>query len=273
MPALRDFGGIMKKRSVVLVAAMLAVLTLLAACGGGSSQSTLDKVKADGTITFGTEGTYPPFSYHDAKSHKLIGYDIDVATAVAKKLGVKAKFAETTFDSIFAGLTSKRFDGVANQVTINPERQKLYSFSDPYTVSSGVIVVKAGNNKIKTVQDLKGLTTAQSATTTFAQTAKEAGAKLEAVEGFAQAITLVKQGRVDATINDSLAVLQYFKTTNDTGVKIAGSAGGDVSKQAFAFRKGDKSLTTAVNKALAELQADGTLAKISAKYFGKDVSK
>lgn len=263
----------MKKRSLALAAAALATVTLLAACGSSSSESTLDKVKADGTITFGTEGTYPPFSYHDAKSHELTGYDVDVATAVAKKLGVKVKFAETVFDSIFTGLTSGRFDGVANQITITPERSKLYSFSDPYTVSSGVVVVKADNTTIKSVADLKGLTTAQSATTTFAKSAEAAGAKLEAVEGFAQAITLVKQGRVDATINDSLAVLQYFKTTNDTGVKIAAEAGGDVSRQAFAFRKGDTTLTAAVNKALADLQADGTLAKISDKYFGKDVSK
>ena len=262
----------MKKRSVAFAAVILVTVTLLTACSSDSSTSTLDKVKADGSITFGTEGTYPPFTYHDAKSHNLVGYDVEVATAIAKKIGLKAKFAETTFDSIFAGLTSKRFDAVANQVTINPERQKLYSFSDPYTVSGGVIVVKSDNTTIKSVADLKGLTTAQSATTTFAKTAEAAGAKLEAVEGFAQAITLVKQGRVDATINDSLAVLQYLKTTGDTDVKIAAQTG-DTAKQAFAFRKGDTTLTAAFNKALAELQADGTIAKISDKYFGKDVSK
>jgi ABC-type amino acid transport substrate-binding protein len=261
----------MKKRSLVLTALVVPVLAILSACGG-SSQSTLDKVKADGVITFGTEGTYPPFTYHDAKTQKLVGYDVEVATAVAKKMGVEAKFAETTFDSIFAGLTSKRFDAVANQVTENPERAKLYSLSDPYTVSEGVIVVKADNTKVKSDADLKGLTTAQSATTTFAKTAKEAGAKLEAVEGFSQAITLVKQGRVDATINDNLAVLQYLKTTNDTDVKIVAKTG-DVAKQVFAARKDDKTLTTAFNKALADLQADGTLARISEKYFGKDVSR
>lgn len=262
----------MKKRSLVLTVLVVTLLAALGACGGGSDKPTLDQVKADGFITFGTEGVYPPFSYHDKSSKKLVGYDVEVATAVAKKLGVKAKFAETTFDSIFAGLTSKRSDAVANQVTVNPERSKLYSFSDPYTVSDGVVVVKSDNNSVKSVADLKGLTSAQSATTTFARSAEAAGAKLEAVEGFAQAITLVKQGRVDATINDSLAVLEYFKTTNDKDVKIAAETG-DVSKQAFALRKGDKALTAAFNKALAELQADGTLARISTKYFGKDVSK
>lgn len=262
----------MKKRSSALAAVILAIVALLAACGSSSNQSTLDKVKAAGTITFGTEGTYPPFTYHDPKTQKLVGYDVELATAVAKKLGLKAKFAETTFDSIFVGLTSKRFDVVANQVTENPERAKLYSLSDPYTVSRGVIVAKADNISITSLADLKGLTTAQSATTNFAQTAKKAGAKLEAVEGFAQAITLVKQGRVDATVNDSLAVLQYLKTTNDTSVKIVAETG-DTAKQVFAMRKGDTTLTTAFNKALAELQADGTVARISDKYFGKDVSK
>lgn len=262
----------MKKRSVVLVAAMLAVLTLLAACGGGSSQSTLDKVKAGGVIKIGTEGTYSPFSYHDKETNKLTGYDVEVARAVGKKMGVKVEFVESTFDAIFAGLTSDRFDAVGNQVTVTPERQKLYSFSEPYTVSEGVIVVKSDNTKVKSLADLKGLTSAQSTTTTFAKLAKDAGAKVQGVEAFPQAITLVKQGRVDAVINDKLAVLEYLASTKETEVKIVGTAG-EETKQAFAFRKKDTALAKAFNKALDELRADGTLAKISEKYFQSDVSK
>lgn len=261
----------MKKHSVAFAAVILATGILLAACGSSSNQSTLAKVKSDGTIAFGTEGTYSPFSYHDPKTKKLTGYDVEVARAVAEKMGVKAEFVESTFDAIFAGLTSNRFDAVGNQVTVTPERQKLYSFSEPYTVSEGVIVVKADNSKITSLADLKGLTTAQSSTTTFAKIAKDAGAKVESVEGFPQEIALVKQGRVDAVINDKLAVLQYLASTGDTDVKIAGTAG-EKTEQAFAFRKKDGALATAVNKALDELRADGTLAKISEKYFQEDVS-
>ena len=261
----------MKKRPFAIAAAILVSATVLSACGG-SSKPTLDQIKSDGVISFGTEGTYSPFSYHDPKTKKLTGYDVEVSRAVAKKLGVKAKFVETNFDSIFAGLTADRYDAVGNQVTITPERQKLYSFSEPYTVSTGVIIVKANNTSITSLADLKGKTTAQSATTTFAKLAKDAGAKVQAVEGFAQEIALVKQGRVDAVINDKLAALQYLATTGDTGVKISGTAG-DKTEQAFALRKKDSAVAKAINKALDELRADGTLAKISAKYFKEDVSK
>lgn len=271
MPAASDYGGNMKKRSLAFAAVILATVTVLSSCGG-SDKPALDQIKTDGVIKIGTEGTYSPFSYHDEKTKKLTGYDVEVAKAVAKKMGVKAQFVESTFDSIFAGLTSDRFDAVGNQVTITPEREKLYAFSEPYTVSEGVIVVKSDNTTVKTLADLKGLTSAQSTTTTFAKLAKDAGAKVEGVEAFPQAITLVKQGRVDAVINDKLAVLEYLASTGDKGVKIVGTAG-DQTKQAFAFRKKDTSLAKAVDKALEELRVDGTLAAISEKYFQEDVSK
>ena len=101
--------------------------------------------------------------------------------------------------------------------------------------------------------------------------ATDAGAKVEAVEGFAQAITLVKQRRVDATVNDNLAVLEYLKTTSDTDVKIAAETG-DTSEQVFALRHEDGELRDAINQALDELRADGTLPQISEKYFDTDVS-
>lgn len=261
----------MKKRSLAFAVVILTMVSVLAACGG-SDKPTLDKVKSDGVIKIGTEGTYSPFSYHDKTTKKLTGYDVEVAKAVAKKMGVKAEFVESTFDSIFAGLTSDRFDVVGNQVTVTPEREKLYKFSEPYTVSEGVIVVKAGNNKVKSVGDLKGLTSAQSSTTTFAKLAKDAGAKIEPVEAFPLAIAQVKQGRVDVVINDKLAVLEYLASTKDTGVKIVAPIG-EKTEQAFAFRNNDATLAKAFNKALDQLRADGTLAKISEKYFKADVSQ
>ena len=186
-------------------------------------------------LRVGTEGTYSPFSYHDPASNRLTGYDVEVITAVADKLGVKAEFVEAPFDSIFASLMSDRFDVVANQVTKNAEREGQYALSKPYTVSDGVIVTRADDNSITQLSDLKGKTTAQSATSNWAEVAKNAGAKVEAVEGFTQAVTLVKQERVDATVNDNLAVAEYSKTTNDTSVKVAAKTG-DTSEQVFALR-------------------------------------
>ncbi len=139
-------------------------------------------------------------------------------------------------------------------------------------MSTGVIVTKADNNNITSFDDLKGKTTAQSLTSNWYKLAQESGANVEAVEGWAQAITLLKQGRVDATINDKLTYLDYQKTATDDSIKIAAETT-DKSLSAFAFRKGSTSLVKAVDKALGELQADGTLAKISQKYFDADVTK
>jgi His/Glu/Gln/Arg/opine family amino acid ABC transporter permease subunit len=222
-------------------------------------------------VRVGTEGTYPPFSFHDEKNNKLTGYDIDVIKAVAKKAGWRLQFVETQFDAIFAALQAKRIDVIANQVTVNPERKAKYGLGTTYTYSHGVIVVKAGTKGIKTLADLKGKTGAESTTTSWADVARKAGAKIQAVEGFSQAAALVDQGRVDFLINDNIAVLDYLNTTGSKKITIVGDAGSEVSEQVLAFRKGDPRLAES-NTALAALKADGTLKKISEKYFKSDVS-
>jgi len=246
-------------------------LVALAGCSGGSDEGTLAQVRDDGVLKVGTEGTYTPFTYHDPATNELTGYDVEVISAVADKMGVKAEFTEAPFDAIFASLMSKRFDVVANQVTKNPEREGKYALSAPYTVSEGIIITKADNTTITKLSDLKGLTTAQSSTSNWAGVATKAGAKVEAVEGFTQAVALVKQGRVDATVNDNLAALEYFKATQDSDVKVAGQTG-DTSEQVFALRPDDTALRDEINVQLASLRRDGTLAQISQKYFGEDVS-
>ena len=254
-----------------LPAALIAVLTALslAGCGNSDSGPVIDQVREAGVLKVGTEGTYTPFSYQGPDG-QLTGYDVDVIRAVGDKLGVSVEFTQTPWDSIFAGLEAKRYDLVANQVTVNDERTQKYDLSTPYTYSEGVIVTRADDNSITSLADLNGKTTAQSATSNWAQVARDAGANVESVEGFVQAITLLKDGRVDATVNDNLAVAEYQKQTSDTGVKVAGETG-DTSEQAFAARK-DSGLMPDIDKALDELRADGTLAQISQKYFGTDVS-
>jgi cystine transport system substrate-binding protein len=248
------------RRKFLAAAVALLAAVSIAGCSSGSDSSTL---------MVGTEGTYSPFSFQGSDG-KLTGYDIEVVQAVGAKLGKNVEFVQTPFDSIFAGLEAKRFDLIANQVTINDARKAKYDLSKPYTVSEGVIVTRADNTDITTLADLKGKTTAQSSTSNWADVARNAGAKVEAVEGFVQAVQLLKDGRVDATVNDTLAVGEYQKTTGDTGVKVAGTTG-DTSEQAFAARK-DSGLIAQVNTALDQLRADGTLKRISEKYFGSDVS-
>ncbi|MFP3578822.1 amino acid ABC transporter substrate-binding protein [Arthrobacter sp. fls2-241-R2A-200] len=265
-------------RRSVLAATLASAALALSACGGGSTpaqsggDTSLSDVKSKGELVIATEGTYRPFTFHAEGAGDLTGFDVEIAKAVAGKLGVKATFQETQFDGIFAGLDAKRFDAIANQISINDDRKAKYNLSTPYTVSTGVVVTKSDNSSIKSFADLKGKTTAQSLTSNFYKMAVQAGANVQAVEGWAQSVTLVQQGRVDATVNDKLTYLDYAKTNPNAGLKVAAEAP-DKSQSAMAFRKGANELTNAVNKALDDLRTDGTLAKISEKYFGSDVTK
>lgn len=259
----------MRRWAMAAIALVLMVVTL-GACGSSSDATGIERIQQNGVLRIGTEGTYAPFSYHDPATNELVGYDVEVAKAVAERLGVQPVFVETPWDSIFAALGADRFDVVANQVTITEERQSLYDLSEPYAIGEGVIVTRADDDSITSLDDLSGRTTAQSATSNWAQVARDAGANVEAVEGFTQAITLLNQGRVDATVNDSLSVYAYLAGTGDTSVKIAAQTG-EQSEQGFAANK-DSGLMDAINGALDDLQADGTLAQISEKYLNEDVA-
>ena len=275
------FSSTFSDRRRLSVAGLAVAALALSACGGSSSGNaddeaagaSLQDIKEEGVLVVGTEGTYPPFTFHEGGSGDLTGYDVEVAEAVAEELGVEVQFEETQWDAIFAGLESGRFDMIANQVSITPDREQDYAFSEPYTVSSGVIVVNEGDDSISSFDDLEGKTTAQSLTSSFYELAKESGADIENVEGWAQAVTLLQQGRVDATVNDELTFYDYEKSEGgDTGLEIAAETE-DPARNAFTFRKDSDELVEAVDEALAALRKDGTLTEISEKYFGEDVSR
>ncbi|MEI7915034.1 MAG: ABC transporter permease subunit [Mycobacteriaceae bacterium] len=255
------------RRGIILLAiTMMAALTLNA-CG---SKSTGRDALDSGVLRVGTEGTYSPFSYHDQTTRELVGYDVDVARAAGDKIGVRVEFVETPWDSIFAALEANRFDVVANQVSITPARQSKYDMSEPYSVSEGVIVTRTDDTSITSLADLTGRTAAQSMTSNWAQVARDAGARVEAVEGFTQAIKLLNQGRVDVVVNDSIAVYAYLAQTGDTSVKIAAQTG-QKSTQGFAARK-NSGLLPDLNTAIEELRRDGTLAAISQKYLNANAT-
>jgi L-cystine transport system substrate-binding protein len=264
------------------LAGLAAGALFLTGCGSSDTDSgsgaspaggaSLQEIQDAGVITVGTEGTYRPFTFHEESSGELTGYDVEVMEAVAEELGVEVEFEETQWDAIFAGLDAGRFDVIANQVSITPEREADFAFSEPYTVSPGVVVVNDGDTSIDSFDDLAGKTTAQSLTSNWYELAKESGARIENVEGWAQAVALLKQGRVDATVNDELTFLDYQNTEGDTSLDIAVTTE-EEAHNAFAFRKGSDDLVQAVDKALDALRKDGTLAEISEKYFGEDVSR
>ena len=280
------------KKIMVIFALLLSFMFVLSACGKDDEKAKkedqkravntkdnktadktdlLQKIKDDGKITIGTEGTYPPFTFHDTNGN-LTGLDVDLANEVAKRLGVKAEYKETQWDAMFAGLDAKRFDMIANEVGIRPDRQKKYDFSDPYITSSGVLIVNTANTKVKKFEDIKGLNAAQSLTSNYGDIAKKYGANLVGVEGFQQAVELLAQKRVDVTINDKLTYLDYKKQKPDAPIKVAATAN-DASSSGFMFRKNSDKLVDEVNKVLKEIVDDGTYKKISEKWFGEDVLK
>lgn len=255
----------MIKRTIAVFALIIGAFALYA------QDLTLDKIKAAGVLKIGTEGTYAPFTYHDA-SGALVGFDVEIAAAVAQKLGVKPQFIEGKWDGLIAGLDTKRYDIVANEVTITDARKAKYDFSVPYIVSKAVLIVRSDNTSIKSFADLKGKKTGGSLTSNFARLAQENGATVVAVDGFNQAVDLVLSGRVDAAINDSLSYLDYKKQKRDAKLRVAASLE-DADRQGILIRKGNAEVLAAIDAALAAIFADGTYLAISEKYFGADVSK
>ncbi|GGB25324.1 ABC transporter substrate-binding protein [Flexivirga endophytica] len=249
------------------IAAMLATLFLLAGVFlAPPAHAATDKPSGlPKTLRVGTEGVYPPFSYYDA-SDKLTGYDVDYIKEVGKRLGVQVKFVETPWDSMFSALQSKRIDLVANQVTLNPERKAKYDLSSPYISTTGVLVVASDNKSIKSLKDLKGKRAGENITSNWAATAKKNGATVVGVDAMDKAISALTQGRVDAIVNDKLAVKNYLNTKGTKGVKIVATTD-DKSESVFAARRGS-SYMPAIDKEIRAMRQDGTSQKLYDKYFG-----
>jgi len=252
--------------SIVLAGALQALAVL-----PGLAGENLDAIKAAGVLKIGTEGTYPPFTYHDG-SGKLVGFDVEIGEEVARRLGVQPEFVEGKWDGLIAGLDAARYDAVINQVGITEERQAKFDFSEPYIVSKASLIVREDNADIKGFADLSGRKAAQSLTSNYAKMAEQAGAALVGTDGFDQSIALVVQGRADATINDSLSFLDFKKKQPDAPVKIVATED-EASYSGIIVRKGDPELVAAMNDALEAMKEDGAYRSIAEKYFGQDVSQ
>lgn len=275
-----------------LTAAVLAA-ALLSACGSSAASSAapaadtssetaasadnsgdlLAQIQQRGEIVFGTEGTWSPWTYHD-ENDQLVGFDIEVAQKVAEKLGVKATFVEGEWDGLLAGVDGGRYDSMANGVEITEERAQKYDFSDPYCYIRTAIIVKSDDDSINSFEDLNGKTTANTISSTYAALAESYGAKTTGVDDLNQTIELLLNGRVDATLNAEVTYFDYLKEHPDANIKIAALTN-DASQVAFPVRKGDETTTLreALNQAINELREDGTIAEISEKYFGTDLSQ
>ena len=257
---------------VALIAAIAAAILLLTG-NGGALKRDLEGIKKSGKLVIGMEGNWSPWTYHDEKSGELTGLEVDIAKLIAEGLGVKAEFQEAPWDALLAGVDSGRFDIICNGVGYTEERAKSYNFTTPYVYSNKVLVVAESNEEIKTVDDLKGKKTANSASSTYAALAEEYGATLVPVDTLGETMDMLVQGRVDATINAQVSIADYLKEHPDAKIKTVQVLAGDPVAYPLHIGEEYRTLVDAINDILEAARQDGRLAEISIKYFGVDTTK
>lgn len=258
------------KRLGILGIGLVAAVTL-AGCGRSSSSKV--QLVHKNTLTIGLEGTYAPYSY---RSHgKLTGFEVDLGRALAKKMGYKVKFVPTKWDSLIAGVGSHKFDMAINDIAITPSRKKAYRFSTPYIYSKTALIMKKDNTSIKNVKDIKGKKVAAATGTANADNVKKFGGDTVSSTDFSTAMSLVRQGRVAAAMNSQEAFLYYKRTNDASDLKSMVIPTSEIASQKIGILMGknDAALQKKTNKALAELRKDGTLAKLSKKYFHANITK
>ena len=281
----------MKRRTFISLMSVMAaagVLTLAgcssnsgssaAASGAASSAAStgaadqLAAIQTNGKLVVALEGAWQPWSYHD-ESDTLVGYDVEVSRAIAEKLGVEPEYVESDWDSLFAGLDAGRFDIVCNGVEVTDERAKTYDFTTPYGYIHTALAVRKDNEDIKSFEDLKGKTTANSLASTYMELAESYGATVQGIDTLEETIQLLTAGRIDATLNADVSFYDYLNVHPDADFKLVAQTE-DASHVAIPMRKGDDSasLLEAINTAIEELRADGTLKALGEKYFGQDIS-
>lgn len=284
----------MKRRTFISLMSVMAAAGVLSLSGCGSSSSTaaststaasgaasaasaassdlLSTIQNRGTLIVALEGAWQPWSYHD-ESDTLVGYDVEVSRAIAEKLGVEPEYVESDWDSLFAGMDAGRYDMVCNGVEITEERSKTYDFTTPYGYIHTALAVKKDNDSITSFEDLDGKTTANSLASTYMELAESYGATVQGIDTLEETIQLLTAGRIDATLNADVSFYDYFNVHPDADFKIVAQTE-EASHVAIPLRKGEETATLleAINAAIDELRAEGTLTELSEKYFGQDIS-
>ena len=279
----------MKRRTFISLMSVMAAAGVLTLSGcSNSSGSTaasgtaasvapaagdqLSNIQSSGKLIVALEGAWQPWSYHD-ESDTLVGYDVEVSRAIAEKLGVEPEYVESDWDSLFAGLDAGRYDIVCNGVEVTDERAKTYDFTEPYGYIHTALAVRKDNDEITIFEDLKGKTTANSLASTYMELAESYGATVQGIDTLEETIQLLTAGRIDATLNADVSFYDYLNVHPDADFKLVAQTE-DASHVAIPLRKGDASATLleAINTAIEELRADGTLKELSEKYFGQDIS-
>ena len=254
----------MKKVLVFLMMAIMACSMLLTGCGGEEKKAA-DSAKV---LRVGTEPVFAPFEFPKEGSKDLTGFDIELIEALGKKMGYKVEIVSMGFDALIPALNSGNIDVVAAGMSINEERQKAVTFSEPYYTSGLIVMVNKDNNEVKSVKDLEGKRIAcQIGTTGENKSRTVEGAKVKAFNTQDEASLELKNGGADAVIGDA-PVIEYYMTK--AGKDFAKTVGERMEAEPYgiAVKKGSK-LAGDLNKALAELKKSGEYDKLYTKWFGE----
>lgn len=256
----------MKKR-LAIITSFFATLGLLAACGSSNTASKEGMILVEeGKFTFVASGEFAPFSVTDGNG-EMSGFDIDVANAVAEELGLDPVQKKFKFAGIVEGVKTGRFDAAVASHTITEERKEHVSFSKPYYYSGPQIFVRP-DSEVETLDQLKGKEIAVSKGSTYAKTASEVTDQVIQYDSDVTALEALSNGKHDAVITDFVT----GKEAIGNGLNVEGKELLGRSEQAIAVRKDNPKLLEKINEALDNLRDNGTLKKISEKYFGEDIT-
>lgn len=264
----------MKKLFLLTVFTLMMVFVV--ACSGSNGDSevsgengeTKDNVKED--FVFASSGLYPPFNYSD--NDKLVGFDVEIGTAIAEELGMNPKPVTNPWQTIIAALKADKFDAIIGSMAITEERLKEVNFTDPYYESGAQIFVSEDNDELKEIKDLHGKKIGVVVSSTFEENAKEFTDDITTYDSDVTALQdLTVKGRLDAVITDQL-VGMYAINQNNLPIKLIDEPI-YLDQMGIAIKKEDEELLEKVNNALKTIIENGTYAEISEKYFGEDISK
>ena len=214
-------------------------------------------------IFVGTNAEFPPFEY--LEKGEITGFDIELVNEIGKVMDADVKVLDMSFDGLLPALQMKKVDLVIAGMTATEERKKTVSFTQPYYTASQVIIVKEGNNSIKSFDDLKGKKVAVMLGFTGDTIVSEIeGVNVERFNAAYAGIMALQADKVEAVVLDSEPAKNYVK--QNPGLVLA-EADAEQEEYAIALRKNDKALLEKVEKALAELKANGTYDALIKKYF------
>ena len=247
------------KKIIALVLALVMVAACLTACGGAKG-ATLKDVQKAGKLTVATSPDFPPFE--SLEGDTVVGIEPDIMKLVCDKLGVEAEFVQMDFDSVLIGIQAAKYDCAMSGITVTPDRQKNMLFTDPYYNAAQVIVVKEGST-IAGKADLNGKIASVQTGTTAESGCQDEGIEVQAFAANADAKAALTTGKVDAWVVDNLTAIQMVE--DGDGLVILEEKMTE-EPYAFAFAMGSEDLVAAINTALNELVADGTVEGIFNNY-------